>query len=68
MSNIKTIELCAVERATLEQGYRNGASHTFRMRCQIILLKSESRPSAEVGGIVGCCEMTVNNWLSRYQV
>ncbi len=68
MSNIKTIELCAVERAALEQGYRNGASHAFRMRCQIILLKSESRSSAEVGRIVGCCEITVNNWLTRYQV
>lgn len=67
MSNIKTIELCAVERAALEQGYRNGASHTFRTRCQIILLKSESRPSAEVGRIVGCCEMTVNSWVCRYQ-
>ncbi len=37
------------------------------MRCQIILLKSESRSSLEVGRIVGCCEMTVNNWVCRYQ-
>ncbi len=68
MSNIKTINLPVVQRAALEQGYRNGASHAFRMRCQIILLKSESRSSAEVGRIVGCCEITVNNWLTRYQV
>ncbi len=67
MSNLKIIELTPAQRVELEKGYRNGASHAFRMRCQIILLKSETRSSLEVGGIVGCCEMTVNNWLTRYQ-
>ena len=33
----------------------------------MILLKSEQRPSVEVVGILGSCEMTVNNWLKRYQ-
>ena len=67
MSNLKTIELTPDQRAQLETGYRTGKSHAFRMRCQIILLKSERRSSVEVGRIVGCCEMTVNNWLVRYQ-
>ena len=67
MSNFKTIELTPDQRAQLETGYRTGESHAFRMRCQIILLKSEMRSSLEVGRIVGCCEMTVNNWLMRYQ-
>ena len=67
MSNFKTIELTPDQREQLETGYRTGESHAFRMRCQIILLKSETRSSLEVGRIVGCCEMTVNNWLTRYQ-
>lgn len=67
MSNFKTIELPPDQRAQLETGYRTGESHAFRMRCQIILLKSETRSSLEVGRIVGCCEMTVHNWLTRYQ-
>ena len=32
----------------------------------MILLKSEERTSVEVVGILGGCEMTVNNWLKRY--
>ncbi len=67
MANLKIIELTPAQRVELEKGYRTGESHVFRVRCQIVLLKSEARPSVEVGRIVGCCEMTVNNWLMRYQ-
>lgn len=67
MSNLKIIELTPAQRVELEKGYRNGESHAFRVRCRIVLLKSEARPSVDVGRIAGCCEMTVNNWLVRYQ-
>jgi transposase len=33
----------------------------------MVLLKSEKRTSLEVVRILGGCEMTVNNWLVRYQ-
>jgi transposase len=33
----------------------------------MILLKSENRTSLEVAEILGCCEMSVNNWQKRYQ-
>jgi transposase len=33
----------------------------------LVLLKAQGRTSVEVGSIVGMCEMTVNNWLSRYE-
>ncbi len=68
MSNIKIIKLTPDQRAELEKGYRNGPSHAFRVRCQMVLLKSEKRSSLEVAGIVGCCEMAVHNWLHRYRV
>ena len=68
MGKTKVIELSAEQRAALEKGYRKGKSHAFRLRCQMVLLKSERRSSLEVGQILGCCEMVVNGWLSRYEV
>ena len=67
MGKTKIIELTAAQREELENGYRNGQTHSFRQRCQMILLKSEQRTSLEVVGILGSCEMTVINWLKRYQ-
>ena len=67
MGKTKVIELTIAQREELENGYRNGQTHSFRQRCLIVLLKSEQRTSVEVVGIVGGCEMTVNNWLKRYE-
>lgn len=67
MCKIKTPELTKAQRAALEKGYRQATSHTFRVRCQIVLLKSEGRTSAEIAEILGCCEMAVNNWLKRFE-
>jgi transposase len=67
MGKTKVIELAAEQRAELEKGYRTGKSHCFRLRCQMVLLKSEKRTSIEVAEVLGCCEMVVNNWLARYR-
>ena len=67
MGKTKIIELTATQREELENGYRNGKTHSFRQRCQMVLLKSEERTSVEVVGILGGCEMTVNNWVKRYE-
>jgi len=67
MGKIKTVELTRAQRAALEKGYRTGSSHAFRTRCQMILLKSERRTSAEIADLLGCCEVVVNNWLKRYE-
>lgn len=67
MSRIKVITLTPQEQTALQQGHKTGSSAAFRQRCHIILLKSQRRSSHEVAGIVGCCEMVVNNWLVRYQ-
>lgn len=66
MGKTKVIQLSDEQRAELEKGYRSGKSHTFRLRCQMVLLKSEKRTSVEVAKVLGCCEMAVNNWLARY--
>ena len=67
MPKVKTIELSESQRMELEKGYREGKSHAYRKRCHLVLLKSEARKSVEVARILGCCEVSVNNWLKRYE-
>jgi len=68
MGKKKIVQLSAQQRAELEKGYRTGKTHTFRQRCQMILLKAESRTSLEAAAVLGCCEVVVNNWLKRYEL
>lgn len=67
MGKIKTVKLTQTQRIALEKGYRAGSSHAFRLRCQLILLKSEQRTAAEIADLLGCCEVVVNNWLKRFE-
>lgn len=67
MGRVNTPILTSEGRKALEKGYQTGKSHAFRKRCQLILLKSESRDSASVGSIVKMCAMTVNTWVKRYK-
>jgi transposase len=67
MGKTKTVELTRAQRTALEKGYRAGSSHAFRIRCQMILLKSERRTAVEIADLLGCCEVVVNNWLKRYE-
>jgi len=67
MGKKKTVKLSAEQRAELEKGYRKGKSHSFRQRCQMILLKVENRTSLEVADFLGVCEVVVNNWLKRFE-
>ena len=67
MSRVNTPKLTEQGKKDLENGYRSDKSHAFRLRCQLILLKSESRNSIDVASIVKMCEMSVNNWVNRYK-
>ena len=67
MSRLIILTLTAEERAALEKSSRHGPSHAFRTRCQMILLKADLLPSAQVAERVGCCMMAVNGWVRRYQ-
>ncbi len=61
------IDLTTEQRAELEHGYRNGATHVFRQRCQMVLLKADNRRSVDVADMLGVCAHTVNGWLWRYK-
>lgn len=67
MGKKKIVQLSAEQQAELEKGYRKGKSHSFRIRCQMILLKAENRTSLEVAKFLGVCEVVVNNWLKRFE-
>ncbi len=67
MGKIKTVELTGAQRAALDIGYPTGSSHAFRLRCQMILLKSERRTAVDIADLLGCCAVVVNNWLKRYE-
>lgn len=66
MGRMKRLGLTSEQQSELEKGWRTGKTHAFRKRCQLVLLKEEGRSSQQVAAIVKMCEMSVNNWLSRY--
>ena len=72
MAKIKGILLTDQENTAREKAWRQGKSHEYRQRCQMILLKSQPVDgqylrSQEVAKQVGCCQVVVNTWLKRYQ-
>lgn len=67
MGRFIEIELTDDQRKELENGHRNGRSHAFRTRCQMVLLKSEGRKSQDIADFLGFCQQAVNNWLNRYK-
>lgn len=67
MGRIRTVKLTELQRQELEQGYNYGQSPVFRKRCHVVLLKSTGRSSADVSSIVGMNQMSINNWLNRYE-
>jgi transposase len=68
MGKTRIITLTAEQRESLETVYKTGKTHAIRQRCQLVLLKSEKRSSAEVSAILKVCEPSVNTWLDRYEL
>ena len=67
MAKIKTISLTSESRLQLEEGFRNGESHCFRMRCRAVLLKSQGLTSKEVGRQTEMTHISVNSWVRRFE-
>jgi transposase len=70
MPRIMVLMLPNAERSALEKAARHGPSYSFRLRCQAVLLKTDAqnkRTSLAIAKQLGCCEMSVNDWLKRYQ-
>lgn len=67
MGKTKIVQLSDEQGQALEDGYRNGKSHAFRERCQMILLKSEKHTSREIADFLGCHKVTVHEWVKRFE-
>ncbi len=67
MGRVNTPILNESSKLALEQGLKLGKTHTFRARCQIILLKSTGRKSQEVANITSMTYVSVNAWVKRYK-
>jgi transposase len=67
VGKIKTLELNEAQRQALENCFRTHGSAAVRSRCQIILLKAQSRSAMDIAAIVSVCSMSVHNWVKRYQ-
>jgi transposase len=67
MGRVNTPILSESAKLALEQGFKTSQIHSYRMRCQVILLKSRGRKSKEVGAITGMTYVSVNAWVKRYQ-
>ncbi len=66
MPHVKIVQASAEQKADLEKGAKYGSTPSFRLRCQAILLKCEKRTSLAVAKELGCCEMSVNDWMVRF--
>ena len=67
MGKITEMKLSLMQRSALEDGYRNGSSHAFRMRCKAVLLKSQGLSSLQIGERLDMSQTTVNNWVRRFK-
>lgn len=67
MGRVNRPLLSEEQRKELENSFKTSGNHSFRMRCQTILLKADGRKSKDVGQIVGMCHVSVNSWLERYK-
>jgi len=66
MPRIKTVTATEQQKAALIKGSKYGRTPSYRMRCQAILLKCEQKSSLAVATELGCCEMSVNDWMKRF--
>lgn len=67
MGRVNTPILSESAKLALEHDFKTSQIHCYRMRCQVILLKSAGRKSEEVGEITGMTYVSVNAWVKRYK-
>lgn len=67
IAKIKVIQLTDEQRLQLEEGFRQGKSYAYRMRCRTILLKAKGLTSKEVGVQTEQTHISVNSWVKRFE-
>lgn len=67
MGRVNTPKLDSLALRELEELHKSSINHSFRKRCQTIILKAQGRKSKDVASIVGMSHVSVNSWLKRYK-
>ena len=67
MGKPKVLELTEAQRLELENGFRLGEKHCFRMRCRAVLLKADGLSAAKAGAQTEMSLVSVNAWVKRYK-
>ncbi len=66
MAKIKVTQLTDQQRLQLEEGFLQGKSHAYRMRCRAVLPKANGLTSKEVGVQTEMSHISVNSWVKRF--
>lgn len=61
------ITLSADENAALMNGWKTGKKHTFRSRCNMILLSNQGYGMVDIATIEGTTRQSVAGWFNRYE-
>ncbi|MBD5355541.1 MAG: helix-turn-helix domain-containing protein [Bacteroides sp.] len=67
MGKTKTLILNEAEHTALENAYRFGSCHRFRMRCKAVLMRADGVPVPEISTFVGYIPVVIYRWLKRYR-
>ena len=61
------LELDQAQIAALEKGTKYGTTPSYRRRCQAILKKAEGASVQTIAQELGCCRISVHDWIRRYR-
>ena len=67
MGKSKLLSLTDRERRELEQGFRYGEKHCFRMRCRADLLKADGLSADKAGEQTERTGISVRSWVRRFE-
>ena len=64
---INISELSELEKSNLKDGWKYGKSHSFRNRCQAVLLSSENYNSESLSEIFSVRKDTIYTWIKNWK-
>lgn len=59
--------LTADQQKTLEEGYKHGKTHDFRLRCHCILLSAQGKSVPELKALFEVSHYTIYKWFNRFE-
>lgn len=61
------VTLSADENTALMKGWKTGKKHTFRSRCNMILLSNQGYGMVYIASMEGTTRQSVAGWFNRYE-